>query len=118
MVRAGQLNRRVQIEKSTQAADAAGQLTDSWSSVRECSARVLDVSASETFSGSQIEATTTSLVIIRYPQSGDFPTAAMRVSYYDGDLGRTLNIEKVQRRSGSLCPDRLRQLWLHCTEAG
>lgn len=113
MVRAGQLRQRLHIEQSTQAADAAGQLTDSWASVRECSGRVLDVSASETFSGSQIEPTTTSLVIIRYPQAGDFPAADMRVSYYDGDISRTLNIEKVQRRD-----ERQRQLWLHCTEAG
>ena len=98
MVRAGQLRQRIDIEQSTQSADGSGQLTDSWASVRECSARVLDVSASEQFSGSQIEATTTSLVIIRYPHSGTFPDTAMRVSYRDGDNSRTLNIEKVQRR--------------------
>tara|TARA_R100001594_G_scaffold149446_1_gene207298 strand:+ start:163 stop:504 length:342 start_codon:yes stop_codon:yes gene_type:complete len=111
VVRAGQLRQRVNIEQSTQAADAAGQLTDSWQSVRECSARVLDVSASETFLGSQIEATTSSLVIIRYPQQGTFPTSEMRVVYEDGDTSRTLNIEKVQRRD-----ERQQQLWLHCTE--
>lgn len=111
MVRAGQLRQRVNIEQSTQTADAAGQLTDSWQSVRECSARVLDVSAAETFGGSQIESTTSSLVIIRYPQQGTFPNSEMRVTYEDGDTSRTLNIEKVQRRD-----ERQQQLWLHCTE--
>ena len=111
MVRAGQLRQRIDIEQSTQSADGSGQLTDSWASVRECSARVLDVSASEQFSGSQIEATTTSLVIIRYPHSGTFPDTAMRVSYRDGDNSRTLNIEKVQRRD-----ERQTELGLHCTE--
>jgi len=111
MVRAGQLRQRIDIEQSTQTADAAGQLTDSWASVRECSARVVDVSAAEMFSGSQIEATTTNLVIIRYPHSGPFPDPEMRVTYRDGDSSRTLNIEKVQRRD-----ERQTELWLHCTE--
>ena len=30
MVRAGQLRQRIDIEQSTQTADASGQLTDSW----------------------------------------------------------------------------------------
>ena len=111
MVRAGQLRQRIDIEQSTQTADASGQLTDSWASVRECSARVLDVSASATFSGSQIESTTTTLVIVRYPHAGPFPDSAMRVVYRDGDTTRTLNIEKVQRRD-----ERQTDLWLHCTE--
>ncbi len=111
MVRAGQLRQRINIEQTTQSADASGQLTDSWATVRECSARVLDVSASETFAGSQIEATTSTLVIIRYPQTGSFPDSEMRVVYEDGDNSRTLNIEKVQRRD-----ERQTELWLHCTE--
>lgn len=113
MVRSGQLRQRIDIQQSTQAADASGQLTDAWGSVRECSARVLDVSAAEAFAGSQIESTTTSLVIIRYPQQGTFPDSKMRVVYSDGDNSRTLNIEKIQRRD-----ERQTELWLHCTEGG
>jgi len=112
MVRAGKLRQRIHIEQSTQSADAAGQLTDSWASVRECFGRVVDVSAQETFGGSQVQADVTSLVIIRYPQAGPFPTPEMRVVYYDGDTSRTLNIEKVQRRD-----ERQGLLWIHCTEA-
>ena len=111
MVRAGPLRQRVNIEQSTQTADAAGQLTDAWESVRECSARVLDVSAAETFAGSQIEATTSTLVIIRYPRTGPFPDGKLRVVYEDGDNSRTLNLEKVLRRE-----ERQTEMGLHCTE--
>lgn len=111
MVRPGRLRQRVNIQEATETADTSGQLTESWSTIRTCYGEVLDRGGQEVIRGRQVDDQMTNVVIIRYPRSGTFPTAEMRVTFTENSATRTLNIESVQRQD-----NRRDALWLYCRE--
>lgn len=106
MVRAGSLRHQIEIQSQATTTDAAGQITGAWTTYRTCFAEVLDASGAESIRGTQVDATTTHVVRMRYPQ-GQFPTAKDRVVHDS----RNLNIRSVQRKDSHE-----RELWLHCME--
>ena len=108
---ASSLNRRVTIQSLATAADAHGQLTETWSDLyQNLPAEILGVAGGERVRGQQIEAGITSLVKIRYPR-GTLPAASMRLLVGTGTSQRTLNIARVLDRDGWR-----RELYLQCME--
>lgn len=92
--------------------DAAGQVTESWTTYRNCFARVFDKSGGEVRQGDRTVPVTHTVVEIRYPRAGRFPAQEDRVLYRETD-GRTrhLNIKAVSERDGLQ-----KSLQLQCVE--
>ena len=104
------LNRRVDLQQATLAADGNGQMIETWADVySRLPAEVMGIGGGELLRGEQTEAGIDSVVRIRYPRTGTLPTASMRVRLD----GRTLNIARVLDKTG----DR-RELHLLCKEVG
>ena len=101
----GRLNRKINIETATFAADSSGQLIPTWSvKHRGVSAEVLGVGGGEYVRGQQVEAGINTLVRIRAQLN---PNATHRIVIGD----RTLNVDRVIDLTG-----RQWELWLHCKE--
>jgi SPP1 family predicted phage head-tail adaptor len=112
MLRAGKLRQRVTIQQKGTTADAAGQISDSWSTLITVSGAVMDMGGRETILGEQVDATVDAVVIIRKPRtSGNLPTPEMRVQFTDDLVTRTLNISSVLNKD-----DMHKELWLMCRE--
>ena len=113
MLRAGQLRQRVTIPQRGTTADAAGQITDTWSDLLTVAGSVMDTGGSETMRGVGIDATVDAVVIVRKPRtSGNLPKPEMRVQFTDDLVTRTLNIHSVLNKD-----DKHQELWLMCKEA-
>lgn len=106
------LRHRISLQQHGTSQDAAGQVTESWTTYRDCSARVFDKSGAEKNQGDRTISVTQTVVEIRYPRSGRFPVAEDRVLYRETN-GRTrrLNIKEVSERDGVQ-----RALHLQCVE--
>jgi SPP1 family predicted phage head-tail adaptor len=107
----GELRWRVSIEQNNRTQAANGQLTESWSSVIECWARIRTPTGRELLNAQQRKATLSHVITIRYQPSATSGVPAvdpkMRVNY----KGRIFQISAVQN-----IDERNRQLDLHCTE--
>ena len=107
--RIGELRHRVSIQAQASGSDSYGQPNGAWSDIYPSSrsAKVVAARGSERARGEQMEATVTSVVVIRYPRTGQLPTPKMRVVHDS----RTLEIASVEDKTG-----KKRFLHLFCTE--
>ena len=106
------LRHRISLQNHSTTQDAAGQVTESWTTYRNCFARVTDKSGNEQLQGDRKVPVTFTAIEIRYPRSGRFPVQEDRVLYRE-TTGRTrrLNIKEVNQRDGVQ-----RNLLLQCVE--
>lgn len=109
MTKIGELRHRVAIQARASGSDSYGQPNGVWEDIypNSRSAKVESAKGSERVRGEQIEATVSSVVVIRYPRRGQIPTPKMRVVHD----GRTLEIAAVEDKTG-----KKRFLHLFCTE--
>ena len=106
------LRHRISLQNHSTTQDAAGQVTESWTTYRNCFARVNDKSGNEQLQGDRKVPVTFTAIEIRYPRNGRFPVQEDRVLYRE-TTGRTrrLNIKEVNQRDGVQ-----RNLLLQCVE--
>ena len=103
-MRAGQLNKRVSIERPGSAQSETGQVVDGWSTVATVWAAIQPLSGRELFAAQQLQARADLLVRIRY-LAGVEPKMRVRFG------ARLLDIQAVRNLD-----ERNRELELFCLE--
>jgi SPP1 family predicted phage head-tail adaptor len=78
VLRAGELNKRIEIQSKTSTADGLGGYSDAWATTKEVWAAIWPLSAQDVIEGMKTSAQVTHRVRIRY-QSGI--TSAMRIKF-------------------------------------
>lgn len=91
---AGSLDRRIVIERATEAQDAAGQPVPTWATFATLWASRKDVSDGERFSDGQELGTRVSRFVIRHSSEAKTVTAKDRISY-DGDIYDILGVKET-----------------------
>lgn len=88
-VRAGQLNRRITLERSSTVRDESGGFTTHWECYMRCMARIQPVRGAERFEAQQVHPEVTHTIRIRWTRTR--PSPQDRVLFED----RVFNVESV-----------------------
>ena len=104
-MRAGQIDRRIVIERNTTTDDSLGEPIDSWATLATVWAEVREPRGREFFAGGQRVAEVDTVFIIRHRTD---VTAKDRINYdsklYDiqfiGEIGRTVGLEIMAKAQG------------------
>ena len=91
---AGKLDRRIVIERATQAQDAAGQPIDTWSTFVTIWASRMDMSDGERFQSNQELNTRVTRFKVRHSSDTKTVTAMDRISY-EGDIYDILGVKEA-----------------------
>jgi SPP1 family predicted phage head-tail adaptor len=97
-MRAGQLNKRVQLQRATTTRDASGGMVDTWASYATIWAGFLDLSSREAYRARQVNAEVTHAIQIRYRPDVRFTDRLL----YGSLILEIVGIEDEQQRHVSM----------------